>query len=128
MTFAIRDLAVVGVFGAFGAVVRYLSYVVGRAIAPAAVFPAVTLLVNLSGCFLLGLLMGWGERGMPLQRSLLLAGGVGFLGAFTTFSTFGFETLELLRGGRWGYALASALANVVLGVVLAGVGRWVVQG
>lgn len=83
-------------------------------------FPWGTLAVNLSGCVLFGLLAtladerGWlGREG----RLLLLTG---FLGAYTTFSTFGWETLELLRDDRVLRAMLYAGASVVLGVL----GTW----
>lgn len=83
-------------------------------------FPWGTLAVNLSGCVAFGLLAtlaedrGWlGREG----RLLLLSG---FLGSYTTFSTFGWETLELLRDDRVARAMAYAGASAVLGVA----GTW----
>jgi CrcB protein len=78
-------------------------------------FPLGTFLVNVGGSFLLGLLGSLlAERVVPRGDDLRLALGVGFLGAFTTFSTFEFETHALLEDG----AFVTATANVVLSVVL----------
>lgn len=85
-----------------------------------AIFPAGTLLVNLLGCLAVGLLAGWfEERGAvdPAVRVFVL---VGVLGGFTTFSSFGFETVALVREGN----LAPAAANVVLSVAGGLVGVW----
>jgi CrcB protein len=91
-----------------------------------ALVPAGTLVVNLVGCFAIGALAGWfEERGAvdPTLRIFLL---VGVLGGFTTFSSFGFETLALARDGNWALAagnvvtsVAGGLAGVWLGLTLA---------
>ena len=113
----------IAVAGALGAVARYglSGWVQGLS---AGVFPWGTLIVNLLGCLLLGFAF------RVLQFSVLSpavrgAVTVGFLGAFTTFSTFSFETLELVQEGRWGRALAYAGGSVVLGLLGVLVGLWI---
>ena len=116
----------VGVGGFFGAVVRYLvsgwaqRWMIGS-------FPLGTLVVNVAGCFALGALMAWLDRGWlsPAMRQLL---AVGFLGALTTFSTFGYETFDLLRGGEAGLALLSVAANLLVGLLAVWLGLVVVEG
>lgn len=80
-------------------------------------------MVNVTGSFLLGLLMGATVSGRflldPAWRSFV---GIGLLGAFTTFSTLSYETVEALRDGSTGQAIAMVLANLLLGVVLCWVG------
>lgn len=85
-------------------------------------FPAGTLLVNVVGCFLLGALVVAIESRTDWHPELRYLLGVGFLGALTTFSTFGYETFELLRVGDHWLALASVALNVGLGLgaVIAG--------
>src|SRR5262245_19177483 len=86
-------------------------------------FPIETLLINVSGCLVIGLLAGLGEaRGAfsAPARSFLF---VGLLGGFTTFSAFGHETLQLLRGGQWPAAMMSAGLQVILGVSAVALGH-----
>lgn len=103
----------VALLGALGAVARYgLSGWVTRLTRDAA-FPYGTLGVNLLGSFVLGLLMGLTTGGaLDLPPRLRVGLAIGFLGAFTTFSTFSYETLEALRVGQ----LRIAALNVVVSV------------
>jgi CrcB protein len=120
----VTRLALVAVGGAAGAVARYL--IGGWAAARwSAGFPFGTLLVNVTGSFLLGLLATLTtERFVSPNVRVLL--GIGFLGAYTTFSTFAYESLQLLAAGSFGRAalnmvgsLLVGLAAVWLGVVVA---------
>jgi fluoride exporter len=81
-----------------------------------------TLAVNLLGCFLMGLLATLFLDGEFLPKPLRIALTTGFLGAFTTFSTFGYETVEFASRGEWKLAAINISANVILGIVLAGLG------
>lgn len=76
-------------------------------------FPSGTLLVNVIGCFLIGLLMSIFEERFVLYPSLRIFLTIGILGGFTTFSSFGFETVALLRDGELFYASANVLLSVV---------------
>ena len=102
--------------GAAGALARYG---VGNAVDVRS-FPWATLGINVIGSFLLGvLLQGAGGR---LDDDVRMALGVGFLGAFTTFSTFGYETVVMLRDGRTAAAGMYVAASIVLGVGAAALG------
>ena len=79
-------------------------------------FPLSTLAVNALGCLLFGLVQGWVEKGGWLSPQQSLITCVGFLGAFTTFSAFAFETQGMIREARWGSMLAYVLLQNVLGV------------
>jgi len=82
-------------------------------------FPWGTLIVNLSGCFLIGLAFAWGERGFGIMNpSVRLFFMTGFLGALTTFSTFGLEIVTALQEGRYLVAAANIVANNVIGIAL----------
>jgi CrcB protein len=82
-------------------------------------FPWGTLIVNLSGCFLIGLAFAWGERGFGIMNpSVRLFFMTGYLGALTTFSTFGLEIVTALQEGRYLVAVANILANNVVGIAL----------
>ncbi|MCH7726483.1 MAG: fluoride efflux transporter CrcB [Planctomycetes bacterium] len=101
--------------GAIGAVSRYLlsgwvTESTGR------VFPFGTLLVNVIGCFLLGLIVPIAQVASWIPKPVSAGITVGFLGALTTFSTFGQETLDQLNKGAWAGALANIAANVLIGL------------
>lgn len=84
-------------------------------------FPYGTLFVNVSGCFLMGLLFVLLERVdsiSPQLRALLL---IGFLGGYTTFSSFSIETLNLFENGEW----LSGLLNIVLSFSLCMIATWI---
>ena len=84
-------------------------------------FPCGTLTVNTVGSFLMGLIMGilllLTEQANFVAGPWKLLLTVGFLGGFTTFSSFSMETLTLLRGGSYIYAALNVLANLVLGLI-----------
>lgn len=112
------QLLSIGVFGAFGCMARYLlsgwTYqLVGRGL------PYGTLLVNVVGSFLLGALMTLGLRSTLLSPELRIGLTVGFMGGFTTFSTFSYETLRLLEEGSVWQAGLNILLNVVLCLLFA---------
>jgi CrcB protein len=104
-----------------GANARYLVSVWGAdRFGPS--FPYGTLLVNVSGSLVLGFLIAALESRLPLPSDLRFLLGVGFLGAFTTFSSFTVETLLLLRAGAWGSGLANLLVNNLAGLAAAWLG------
>lgn len=80
-------------------------------------FPFGTLIVNVVGCLLFGFLMQLAVNGVAMPRAVRTGITVGFLGAFTTFSTFGYETFDLLRQGAWLHAALNGSANLVLGLL-----------
>jgi len=80
-------------------------------------FPFGTLLVNVTGCFLIGLFYGLGETRITITPELRLFVAIGFLGAFTTFSSFGNETVNLIRSGDLWLALLNVAGNNLLGLV-----------
>ncbi len=109
-------ILMVGLGGFLGSVLRYgAGEVMGR-IPCSACPPLGTLFVNAIGCLLIGLLAGLAEaRGiLAVETRLFLL--VGLLGGFTTFSTFGLESYELLRMGNWPLALGNVGAQVVVGL------------
>jgi CrcB protein len=81
-------------------------------------FPLGTFVINVSGSFLLGVLGTLvAQRVMPNSESMRLALGVGFLGAFTTFSTFEFETHALFDDGSWLTATTNMFASLFVGLL-----------
>lgn len=82
-------------------------------------FPLGILLVNVTGSFLLGLLTG---AALALDDSLVTIVGVGFLGAYTTFSTVSVETMLFAEPGRWRLALGNVVGTLLAAVAAAGAG------
>ncbi len=117
----LRDVAIIGAAGAAGAVSRYLlAGTVDRLSGVA--FPYGTLAVNVVGCLLLGLVLELSAASELLPRDVVLAAGTGFLGAFTTFSTFGVDSVRLAQAGGPGPLLANVAANVIIGLAAAWLG------
>ena len=115
------NLLIIALGGALGAVSRFLlGNGLSRALGSA--LPYGTCVINIVGCFAMGLLMTIivDREMIPAAWRLFLC--VGFLGGFTTFSSFGYEALMLLTEGRMLAALAYAGGSVVLGLVAAAAG------
>ncbi|MGI8944907.1 MAG: fluoride efflux transporter CrcB [Thermoleophilaceae bacterium] len=108
----------VAAFGALGAVGRYAvdGWVAGFARGQ---FPWGTLAVNVAGSFALGVLVGLTSTRLGAHPNWRLALGVGFLGAFTTFSTFTVETVRLAEDSAYATALLSVAAMTALGMLAA---------
>ncbi len=116
-------IVLIGSAGLLGTLCRYwLSGVVGRRWGGA--FPAGTLVVNLLGCLLAGLLFYAFEERYEVGETARAALFVGLLGGFTTFSSYGLQTFALLRGGELLYAAANVLASNLLGLLSVGGGYW----
>jgi CrcB protein len=111
----------VGLGGFLGALARYgLSGLVHRCLNWS--FPTGTLLANTVGCLLMGVLMSLLEERQCLGSGARVFLMIGLLGSFTTFSTFGYETLAMLRAGDFPPALWNVVANVFLGLFAVWVG------
>jgi CrcB protein len=110
-------LALIAIFGAAGTLARYgLQGLVQFRVA--STFPYGTLLINLSGCFLLGLIGQFTLNRMVISPDWRVAIAVGFFGGYTTFSSFGWETAKMLEDGEWLRASAYVGASVVAGLLL----------
>jgi len=116
------NFLLVGLGGALGAMARYgLSSLIQRRAGDA--FPWGTFVVNLAGCLAIGAVLYGVEDRAWLGPQARLFAAVGVIGGFTTFSAFGFETLELIQGGRWGWACAYTAGSVLLGLAAVWLGR-----
>ena len=117
----------VGAGGFVGSILRYVLSGLVQGAARDSLFPWGTLAVNVLGCFTIGVLTELAEsRGaFGVETRLLLI--TGFLGGFTTFSAFGYETLYLLRDAERLLAAANVLASVVIGIAAVQLGRVAVQ-
>lgn len=102
---------IIAVFGAMGCVARY--YVSGWTYEKLGWgYPWGTLAVNITGAFLIGLIMELGLKGAAIPANLRIGLTIGFLGGLTTFSTFSYETFRLLESGR----ILIAFSNVIVSV------------
>jgi CrcB protein len=103
----------IGLFGAAGCLARYalsswVYAVLGRS------FPYGTLVVNIAGAFLIGLIMEFALRSTLVSANLRIGLTVGFLGGLTTFSTFSYETFRLLEDGEFLIAAGNVLTSVLV--------------
>jgi CrcB protein len=85
-------------------------------------FPFGTLIINVSGSLLLGFFMTLATERFMLDPRWRLLFAVGFLGAYTTFSTYAFESYTLLANGQWLAGLGNLLSSTLLGVLAVGIG------
>jgi CrcB protein len=124
----LRNFLMVGTGGFVGSIARYaIGYYMAKVITHP--FPFATFLINILGCFIIGLLVGWGERNEWLQANgLLLMATTGICGGFTTFSAFALENVKLLNTQKNFTVLLYTLLSVVLGILLCRVGMWLARG
>lgn len=116
MKFHWLTLAGVAFGGALGAVCRYLVAETAKSWFGES-FPVGTLIVNLVGCFLLGLIVGASRESLPQFAHPIIA--IGFLGALTTFSTFGVETVKMFEAGNWSFGFGNVAIQIVAGLLAA---------
>jgi CrcB protein len=110
-------ILLIALFGAIGTLARYgLQGVVQ--VRTGGTFPYGTLLVNLTGCFFLGLIAQFTMNRMVVSPDWRVAIAVGFFGGYTTFSSFGWETAKMMEDGEWVRASAYVAASVVAGLFL----------
>jgi CrcB protein len=114
------------VFGAMGTLARYMLQGLVQ-YRTESTFPAGTLLVNLVGCFLLGGIGQYGLDHLSVPPDWRIALTVGFFGAFTTFSTFTWETVHMFDDSEWLPATAYIVASVLGGIVLVRSGMWLAK-
>lgn len=116
-------MAIIGLMlgGALGTLARYLVTLASQSLLTSS-FPLGTILVNVIGCYLIALLTGLRHGGL-LPPAWYFTLGTGFLGAFTTFSTFALEGHALGQEGAWNRCALYVLANLVLGYFALILGR-----
>ncbi|MCA9454911.1 MAG: fluoride efflux transporter CrcB [Nitrospiraceae bacterium] len=118
--YGLPQLLWVGVGGFLGSVGRFVIAGFFNRLSPALAFPIGTLAVNILGCFLIGLLHGLAESRNILGTDTRIFLFIGVLGGFTTYSTFGFESLALLKDG----AMLKASANIIIHVFVGLAAVW----
>ena len=110
-----KTLLFIGCGGFLGSISRFVASRYIQDNFPSA-FPFGTFLVNISGCFLIGLIYGFSERSSLLTNGWKMFLAVGFCGGFTTFSTFANENLALLRDGDFFHFIIYTGLSVFLGI------------
>ena len=119
------NILLVGIGGFIGSVMRYLASGYVQQAAKSVDFPYGTLTVNVIGCFVIGFLSQLAEgRGVFTSDSRLFV-FTGILGGFTTFSSFGNETMNLVRDSQMMNAFANVGSNLVIGLFAVWLGRTV---
>lgn len=112
----LKTILLIGVGGAIGTILRFLltQFMVGR-ISPIS-FPYGTLIVNVSGCFVIGLVYALSDRlNMSAEFRAFLATGI--CGGYTTFSAFSYQSISLLKEGHTTQFFTYIIASLVLGLV-----------
>ncbi|MDM1758365.1 MULTISPECIES: fluoride efflux transporter CrcB [Acinetobacter] len=111
--------------GAIGASLRYGAGLI--IVKPQSLFPWATWSINLLGCFLAGVFFAFTQKYPILQQETRLFLMVGILGGFTTFSSFGLETFQLIRQGQFPLALAYTISSVIVGLICLAIGFYLFQ-
>jgi CrcB protein len=119
--YGLPQLLWVGFGGFLGSIGRFVMAGAFNRFSPALGFPVGTLTVNILGCFLIGLLNGLAETRSLLGPDIRIFLFIGVLGGFTTYSTFGFESLALLKDG----AILKTSTNIFLHVLLGLSAVWI---
>ena len=117
----IKNFLIVGLGGAVGSMLRYAVQKFFQA-QTAAAFPTGTLLVNIAGCFLIGILWSWVSRSLTWNDEMKLLLMTGFCGGFTTFSAFTLEGIGLLKENRTVLFVIYLTASVLGGLLATFIG------
>lgn len=119
----VRNLLCVMLGGAVGSALRYLTSLAFQSIKWLKM-PWGTFIVNLTGCLLLGLLLGLGERYTSFPKEIYLMLTVGLCGSYTTFSTFSKESMMMLQSGNYWLFAVYTLLSVLAGIALVAAGYY----
>ena len=116
-----KILLAIGLGSGIGGILRYLVSLMMTS--KSSGFPLGTLTVNIIGSLLIGIVYGYAAKGLlPDEWKLFLA--VGILGGFTTFSSFSYETVNMIRNQQMMYALIYVTLSVLAGIAATGIGLW----
>lgn len=119
------DFIIVGAGGFIGAILRYSLYLVESNMESKV--PFATLFINLSGCLLAGGLLGLAARINPEYKHYITLTLIGLVGSYTTFSTFGVDSLRLIESHSFLWALLNIVLNIVGGIIMVWLGRSIVN-
>jgi fluoride exporter len=121
-----RLLLIIGSGSFIGGIARFMisRYVQNHVLSA---FPVGTFLVNVAGCFLIGIFYGLSERGNLMNAELRMFLTVGFCGGFTTFSTFANENINLIREGDFFYVALYTSLSIFLGLMATYLGNLIIK-
>ncbi len=122
----LKGVLLAGIGGFIGSITRYVTTVFVHKIFPTN-FPLGTLIVNLVGCFLIGIILGLFEKGEVLSPEMRLMLSVGFCGGLTTFSTFTNDTINLINDREVLFLMLYMGVSIFLGISLTLLGKTVVN-
>jgi CrcB protein len=111
----IRTLLCIAIGGSVGSILRYLTALAIEKYY-GTFFPLATFLVNIAGCLIIGLTMGWLEKNQLMNSNLKWLLVTGFCGGFTTFSAFGYENIQLLQNNNMGMAFLYIGGSIIVGL------------
>lgn len=121
-----KMILLVGAGGFIGSIARFLSQQLIARYYPSS-FPWGTLAVNITGCFIIGVVYALGEKGNLLSPEMRLLLATGFCGGFTTFSSFAYENIALMRDGQLLYTFLYIAGSVIIGLLAAYLGVFIIK-
>lgn len=119
-----KNILFAGLGGFLGASLRYIVSLLTERFVPKEVFPAATLSVNLIGCFIIGFLFEIVDTKWLISDSTKLFLFVGILGSFTTFSTFGLDSINLIKSGEHFNMILYVMSHIILGFLFVVLGAY----
>lgn len=122
----VKNMILIALGGGMGSVLRYLCNIIINKTYPNKTYLA-TLFVNILGCFIIGLLIGYFQKNQTESETLKLLLVTGFCGGFTTFSTFGLENFNLIQSQNYLLTLLYIMLSVIIGIAFVGIGIYLTK-
>jgi len=122
----LKMFLITGAGGFFGSGLRYLSQRVIAHYFPIS-FPYGTLIVNIVGCFLIGVIFAMSDKTRILSPDIRMFLAVGFCGGFTTFSSFALDSYGLIRDSEYLYFSLYLFSSIILGILAVIAGIWIIK-
>lgn len=117
---------ITGAGGFLGSGFRYLAQRLIAVILPVS-FPYGTLIINVTGCFLIGIIYALGDKTRIMTPEFRMFLAIGICGGFTTFSTFSLDSYSMIRDGEYLYLTIYILASVLLSILATIAGIWIIK-